>query len=264
MANLSVSPSGCSACRNTSDLGFEFTMAFQPIVERSTGAVFAQEALVRGLDGSGAGSVFEHVNSENLYHFDQTCRTTAIRLAAELGLDELLSINFMPNAVYEPERCLQTTLEVADETGMPLSQLIFEIVETEHVADPEHVANIIDVYRAFGMKTAIDDIGAGHASMMRMINFSTDVHKVDRALITGIDTDPRRQAVLKGLVQISHDLGARLVAEGIETRGELITVLSMGVELVQGFFIARPQFRGVAQISDEASEILQSHSAVRA
>lgn len=238
-------------------------MAFQPIVERGTAAVYAQEALVRGPDGQGAGWVFEHVTSENLYNFDQACRTRAIELASELGLEEMLSINFMPNAVYKPERCLQTTLRVAQETGFPIDRLIFEIVETEDVADLSHLIDIIDVYRAFGMKVALDDVGSGHSGLNRVVDLQTDVLKIDRHLITGIDRDPRRQCTLAGLVNIAHGLGSRLVAEGIETRTELLTVLSLGVDLVQGFFIARPQFEGFAEISPEAWEILRTHNELR-
>ena len=238
-------------------------MAFQPIVERGSGAVFAQEALVRGPEGEGAAWVFDHVTSENLYHFDQACRTKAIQLASALELDALLSINFMPNAVYKPERCLQTTLRVADETGFPINRLMFEIVETEDIADIAHLTDIIDIYRAFGMKVALDDVGAGHSGLNRVVDLHTDVLKVDRHLITGIDRDKRRQHTVAGLAQIAHSLGSRLVAEGIETRTELLTVLSLGVDLVQGFFIARPQFEGFAEISPEAWEILRTHQSTR-
>ena len=175
--SIPVESSGCTACRHGEELGFDFTMAFQPIVERSTGAVFAQEALVRGPDGQGAGWVFDHVTSENLYHFDQACRTRAIELASELELEQMLSINFMPNAVYKPERCLQTTLRVADETGFPINRLIFEIVETEDISDLDHLTDIIDVYRAFGMKIALDDVGAGHAGLHRVVDLETDIVK---------------------------------------------------------------------------------------
>lgn len=234
-------------------------MAFQPIVEAGTGTVFAQEALVRGLGGEGSASVFANVNNDNLYHFDQACRTTAIRLAAELELEQLLSINFMPNAVYKPERCLRSTKQAAEEFGFPLNRIIFEIVESEEVADVDHLRNIIEVYRAFGMRTALDDVGAGHAGLNLMVDLKTDFLKADRHLIHNIDTDPRRRAAVAGLLQISKALGSRLIAEGIETRSELITVLSLGIDLVQGFFIARPQFEGFAAISPDAWEILRLH-----
>lgn len=238
-------------------------MAFQPIVERGSGAIYAQEALVRGLDGQGAGWVLEQVTSEHLYHFDQACRTRAIQLASELDLEQLLSINFMPNAVDKPERCLQTTLQVADDTGFPINRLIFEIVETEDDTDTAHLTEIIDVYRAFGMKVALDDVGSGRSGLDRVVDLETDILKVDRHVISGIDRDPRRQHTLAGLVAIARGLGSRLVAEGIETRTELLTVLSLGVELVQGFFIARPQFEGFADIAPEAWEILRTHEQTR-
>ncbi|MEO1131112.1 MAG: EAL domain-containing protein, partial [Cyanobacteria bacterium J06639_1] len=93
-------PKGCSDCGESSELDFDFSMAFQPIVDATTGREFAQEALVRGVNGEPAGTVFQHVNDRTRYRFDQTCRIKAIQLAARLGIDCYLSINFMPNAVY--------------------------------------------------------------------------------------------------------------------------------------------------------------------
>lgn len=106
-------------------------MAFQPIVNTSSRTVFAQEALVRGLNNESAGRIFESVNEDNRYRFDQSCRVKAIQLAAHLGVPSLLSINFMPNAVYRPELCIRTTLEAAEVFGFPVNRIIFEITEGE-------------------------------------------------------------------------------------------------------------------------------------
>ena len=94
---------GCAECRNLEGLGFEFTMAFQPIVNVRTRKPFAYEALVRGVNGESAASILERVDDANRYRFDQACRVKAIERATALGLlgipDCKLSINFLPKAV---------------------------------------------------------------------------------------------------------------------------------------------------------------------
>ncbi|WP_318653630.1 EAL domain-containing protein [Thalassolituus marinus] len=97
----------CDACRGNTPLDFDFHMVFQPIFDASGRTVFAHEALVRGPQGQGAGWVFGFVNDGNLYQFDQACRTKAIQQAAQLNINSLLSINFLPNAVYRPELCIR-------------------------------------------------------------------------------------------------------------------------------------------------------------
>ena len=94
-------------------------MAFQPIVDVRSREVFAYEALVRGLDGSGAAHILGQVNDDNRYQFDQACRVKAVRLAAQLGMGCHVSINFLPNAVYEPAACIRTTLEAAQQHQFP-------------------------------------------------------------------------------------------------------------------------------------------------
>jgi EAL domain-containing protein (putative c-di-GMP-specific phosphodiesterase class I) len=108
------------------------------------GRIDAYEALVRGLDGEGAGHVLAQVNSGNMYKFDQACRIKAIEMAASLGMDRHLNINFLPNAVYEPRACIRATLDAAARTGFDPSRLTFEIVETELIADTPHLLNIPD------------------------------------------------------------------------------------------------------------------------
>jgi EAL domain-containing protein (putative c-di-GMP-specific phosphodiesterase class I) len=132
-------------------------------VDLARRAISAHEALVRGVDGASAASVLSLVNESNRYAFDQRCRVKAIEGAARLGMQEKLSINFLPNAVYKPEACIQNTFSAAQRAGFPLSQIIFEVTEGEEVLDRAHLVNIFYEYRRFGFSTAIDDFGAGYS-----------------------------------------------------------------------------------------------------
>ncbi|HSG53214.1 MAG TPA: EAL domain-containing protein, partial [Rheinheimera sp.] len=97
----------CQDCLSGQSLGFDIRMAFQPIIDWHSKNIFAYEALVRGPNGEGAGWVFERINDSNKYYFDQACRVRAIETAARLGCDRYLNINFLPNAVYNPETCIK-------------------------------------------------------------------------------------------------------------------------------------------------------------
>ena len=231
------------------DFELPFSMAFQPIVDVATGKVFAHEALVRGPNGEGAQSILSAVDPANRYAFDQKCRVTAIEMATRLNLAKTgahLSINFMPNAVYEPRACIRTTLTAAMRTGFPLDKIIFEFTEDERL-DTKHVLNILRSYRAMGFKTAIDDFGAGHAGLSLLTHFQPDIVKLDMDLIRGIDDDPVRRAVVKHIVHLLDELGVTPLCEGIETAEELTVITDLGVKLVQGFLLAKPSFKSLAE-----------------
>ena len=132
---LGGTPQDCEDCGKAEGLGFQFDYAYQPIVDVGRRVVFAHEALVRGPKGEGAATVLSQVNDHNRYRFDQACRVKAIKGAAELGLTQPVSINFLPNAIYKPELCIRTTLEAARAHGFPLSQIIFEVTEGERIED---------------------------------------------------------------------------------------------------------------------------------
>src|SRR6187402_1336727 len=113
----------CSGCRDGTDFEIPFAMAFQPIVDTTTGEPFAYEALIRGIDGAGAADILSRVTDANRYAFDQACRVKAIESAIAAGLlktDAKLSINFLPNAVYSPMACIQLTLQTARASGLPI------------------------------------------------------------------------------------------------------------------------------------------------
>lgn len=235
----------CDACRGNTPLDFDFHMVFQPIFDASGRTVFAHEALVRGPQGQGAGWVFGFVNDGNLYQFDQACRTKAIQQAAQLNINSLLSINFLPNAVYRPELCIRKTLEAAEASGFPISNIMFEFTESEKMTDIAHVKNIINHYRQMGFKTAIDDFGAGYSGLNLLSDLATDYVKLDMALIRDIDSNPRKQAIVRGTMAIANELGTSIIAEGVETAAEMQCLQDLGVSLFQGFYLARPEAQPV-------------------
>lgn len=241
----------CAECREGAGLDFDFTMAFQPIVDVAAGRVFAQEALVRGSNGEGAGAVLARVTDANRYRFDQACRVKAVQLAARLGIDSHLSINFLPNAVYRPELCIRTTLEAAETYGFPHARIIFEVTEGEQVADHAHLLGIFQEYKRLGFLTAIDDFGAGYSGLNLLAEFQPDIIKLDMALIRGIDSNRPRRAIVRGIVQVCDELGIRVIAEGIETAEELKPLRDFGITLFQGYHFARPLFEGLAPIAPE-------------
>ena len=240
---------GCEGCRDGEAFQVPFSMAFQPIVDLRSREVFAHEALVRGPGGEGAQTVLSRVDATNRYAFDQQCRVTAIEQATRLGLAAQgahLSINFMPNAVYEPRACIRLTLATALRTGFPLDRIIFEFTENEEL-DTQHVLHILRTYRSMGFKTAIDDFGAGHAGLLLLARFQPEIVKIDMDLIRGIDADPVRRTVLKHTVRMLEDLGVTPLCEGVETLAELAAIEDLGVNLVQGYVLARPAFEALAQ-----------------
>lgn len=235
---------GCEECRNPKTLGFDFTMAFQPILDLDSMRPFAYEALVRGMHGEGAGHILAKVNDENRYRFDQACRVKAIELAAGLGLQKLeqcrLSINFLPNAIYRPEACIRSTLEACERFGFPSDRLMFEVTEGERVDDSDHLIGIFNDYRKRGFLTAIDDFGAGYAGLNLLAQFQPHVLKIDMELTRNIHASPVRQAIVSGIALTAGQLGITLVAEGVETEGERDTLYGFGIRHQQGYLFAKP------------------------
>jgi EAL domain-containing protein (putative c-di-GMP-specific phosphodiesterase class I) len=242
----------CAQCRGNDELDFDFAYAYQPIVDIVERNIFAHEALVRGVNGESAFSVLSRVNDQNRYMFDQACRVKAIRGAAELGIQEKLSINFLPNAVYRPAACIRSTFAAAREYGFPIERIIFEVTESEQVVDRAHLVNIFAEYHRFGFRTAIDDFGAGYAGLNLLASFQPDIVKIDMDLVRGIDTHVPKQVIVQAIMSICNSLGVTVLAEGIETAAERDFLRDIGVTLMQGYFFCKPVFKGVGVIPDAA------------
>jgi EAL domain-containing protein (putative c-di-GMP-specific phosphodiesterase class I) len=240
MTSSGLPAEGCGACATAPELALAFTMAFQPVVDVEAGRIYGYEALVRGPDGESAKSILSQVDALNRYAFDQACRVKAIELAAALGMTGRLSINFMPNAVYEAKACIRRTLSTAARVGFPLDQISFEITEDERIDDHAHLRAIIEEYRRHGFLVALDDFGAGYAGLNLLADIRPDIIKLDIALVRDIDRDFTRRTLVLAMVGACHQLGIRVIAEGVERREELDVLRATGVTLFQGYYFARP------------------------
>lgn len=239
----------CDNCFDESSLDFDFTMAFQPIINCKTNQIYGYEALVRGLNNESAYSIISQVNDDNRYLFDQHCRVKAIALASQLKLETMLSINFLPNAIYKPERCIRTTLEAAKKHNFPAEQIMFEFTEVEKIEDSQFVKRIVEYYNKLGFKTAIDDFGSGYAGLGLLADFQTNIVKLDMELIRNIDKDHARQSIVKNCLNIFRDLNITPLAEGIETREEFNCLRDFGIELMQGYLMAKPGFESLPLVN---------------
>ncbi|MCK0716010.1 EAL domain-containing protein [Chromohalobacter sarecensis] len=252
MTNCARTDHHCQRCEGP--LPFAFSMAFQPIVDVATQRIVTHEALVRGVNGESAYQILSQVSDGLLYRFDQACRVKAIELAARLEMASALSINFLPNAVYEPQACIQATLAISEKVGWPTERLVFEITETESVTDRAHLRSIIDTYRRMGFTTALDDFGKGHANLDLLVELRPDKLKIDRDLVMDCHRDPRRQILLKAVADIAAQLDIETVAEGIECRDEARWLHEeAGIVQHQGFYYARPAFEALPTVTGFAA-----------
>ena len=239
----------CAACREPKAVP-ALSMAFQPIIDLEKHRIIAYEALVRGEGGESAAQMLQWAIGENIYAFDQACRVKAIEMAASLGIDRHLNINFLPNAVYEPRACIRATLDAAARTGFDPRRLTFEIVETERISDTPHLLNIITEYRKIGFRVALDDFGTGYSGLARLAELRPDVIKVDRCLVQDCDQDQVRLAIVAGVIALGTQIGVKVVLEGVERAGEVAALRAAGARFMQGFYFARPALAALPRESD--------------
>lgn len=239
----------CNKCADQGSLDFDFTMAFQPIINCQTNQIFGYEALVRGLNQESAYSIISKVNDDNRYLFDQLCRVKAIALAAKLNLQSMLSINFLPKAIYQPERCIRTTLDAAKKYNFPTEKIMFEFTEVEKIEDVEVVKRIVAYYEKLGFQTAIDDFGSGYAGLGLLADFQTSIIKFDMELIRNVDKHKPRQFIIKNCLNLFRDLNVTALAEGVETIQEMLWLKEAGIELMQGYLFAKPGFECLPEVN---------------
>ncbi len=225
------------------------TTHFHPIVRADKpGVVFGHECLLRGLADDGSlvppMRLYQAARDADLmFPLDRAARLTAIRSAALHGLDAQetrLFINFNPTSIYDPEYCLRTTITAIARTAFRPDRVVFEIVESDHIADMGNLVRITEFYRNAGFKIALDDLGSGYGSLKLLGSLKPDFIKLDMELIRGVDHDRYKAGIVGKLLEMARDLGVESVAEGVETEAEYAWVRKHGATYVQGFLFAQP------------------------
>jgi len=219
-----------------------FSYAFQPIVDTVAREVFSYEALIRGPANEPAFRVLEQVADDLKHQFDQDSRIQAIAVAARLGLECNLNLNFLPRSLELCADAIGNTCKAATQHRLPLERIILEVTEGEVIHDPKEFAALLNEYRGMGIKLAIDDFGAGYSGLNLLAEFQPDHVKIDMYLVRGIERNGPRQAIVRGIAQVCEDLGIDVIAEGVETLQEFRWFEDHGIRLFQGYLFAKPAF----------------------
>lgn len=216
--------------------GPDFTIVCQPIIALHTGALVGAEALsrFRGPPKQPPDVWFHQAHSVGLGdELDLAAVKMALRLLERLPRDAFLAINIGPEAIAARE--LPALLVATD-----ARRIVLELTEHRRVADYSRLRRALHDIRATGARLAIDDTGAGFASLAHILKLAPEIIKLDRDITRGIDRDPIRRALAGALVSFAAETGAEVTAEGIETPAELDTSRELGISCGQGYLLGRP------------------------
>jgi diguanylate cyclase (GGDEF)-like protein len=220
--------------------------AFQPIVETVSGKIHGYESLMRGHDKLGFDAppalLDAFAMSGELTELELF--TTSRSFAKFTSLAEFekrtLFLNLDHRMLETGERLLPLLLAYLQKNAISPSSVCIELSERSDNSSAPNFPNLIAQMRRMGFKLAIDDFGTGHAEMKLLSDYDLDYLKIDRHLVSRIDALPRKRHLTKTVVDMAHVLGVRVIAEGVETEGEFLVCRDLGIDLVQGWFVARP------------------------
>lgn len=224
-----------------------FTTHFQPIIDlQKNDEIFAYECLLRPQwNGQSVPpfKLFEFARETNLHNYlDQKARESSIVSGSKQQIPShvKLFINFLPSSIYNPEFCLQHTFKIVRENDILPEQLVFEVVESEKIHDIDHLESIFKTYKKSGMQVALDDVGAGYATLEVLEKLQPDFVKIDREYVSHCDSTLEKQLFLKSVVNVASKLNIKVLAEGIERMEEMEFCRNIGIHYGQGYLIGKP------------------------
>jgi len=223
----------------------DLSSLFQPIVSLSEQRILGYEALTRGPSNSPLHSpltlfaVARHAG--RLSELEMACRKSACRGFSAQGLDGKLFLNVSPESLLDPSHQPGRTLKLLQAFGIPPSQVVIELTEQSPTEDFGLLDNALHHYRAMGFSIALDDLGAGYSSLRLWSELRPDYVKIDRHFIDGIHLDAVKREFVGSILKMAAASRAQVIAEGIEQAEELAVLAEMGVDLVQGYLLSRPQ-----------------------
>jgi EAL domain-containing protein (putative c-di-GMP-specific phosphodiesterase class I) len=229
---------------------------FQPIVELATGRLEEFECLFRPvmpmLPQSVATIVQAAVDTNRSVELDsfivkiilQQVRSVvslpSVEAAPDFPIPMHVAINFTPASLLDPRFEAGALADLVEEHGLSPRQITLECTEQQAVSDVVPLKRQVKALRRLGFGFAVDDAGAGYASFTLIAALRPSIIKIDREIVSGIRLDDAKQALVEAFVSFGRRIGAHLVAEGIETRSDLATLVELGVEFGQGYLIGKP------------------------
>jgi EAL domain-containing protein (putative c-di-GMP-specific phosphodiesterase class I) len=217
---------------------------YEPIVEVSTRTVFGYEALARGPDGTelhSPATLFAMATEQDLvFQLDCLCRQSGLDGARDLPGGAKLFLNVRPSTIHDPNFRAEALERTLQRCGLAPSDVVFEISEQESIANFDIFREVRDYYGKLGFQIALDDVGAGYASLEALLEIRPEFIKVDRAFCAKIDEDPGRQHLLRALQSLAERIGARIIGEGLDTLEELTTLGKIGIHFGQGWLFGKP------------------------
>ena len=218
---------------------------FQPIISLSERRILGYEALSRGPSNSPLHSpvaLFAVARQAGrLSELEIACRQSACKRFSEQQLPGKLFLNVSPESLLEAAHQPGRTLQLLEDFGIPPSQVVIELTEQTPIDDFQLLQNALHHYRDMGFSIALDDLGAGYSSLRLWSELRPDYVKIDRHFIDGIHQDALKREFVGSILQIAKASRAQVIAEGIELTEELAVLTEMGVDLVQGYLLCRPQ-----------------------
>jgi diguanylate cyclase (GGDEF)-like protein len=218
---------------------------FQPIVSLSDRRILGYEALTRGPSNSSLHSPISLFavarQAGRLSELELACRESACRRFSQHKLEGKLFLNISPESLLEASHPPGRTLELLASHGIPPSQVVIELTEQTPTDDFGLLYTALHHYRDMGFSIALDDLGAGYSSLRLWSELRPDYVKIDRHFIDGIHQDAVKREFVGSMLQMAKASRAMVIAEGIELREELEVLIDMGIDLVQGYLLCRPQ-----------------------
>lgn len=218
---------------------------FQPIVSLSERRILGYEALTRGPSNSplhaplALFSVARNVG--RLSELELLARKSACRHFRDQQLSGKLFLNVSPESLLESSHQPGRTLKLLQDVGIPPDQVVIELTEQAPIEDFGLLDTALHHYRAMGFSIALDDLGAGYSSLRLWSELRPDYVKIDRHFIDGIHQDAVKREFVGSILKMARASRAQVIAEGIELAEELAILIEMGVDLVQGYLLCRPQ-----------------------
>ena len=217
---------------------------YEPIVEVHSRVVFGYEALARGPDGSELHqpvNLFRAAETEGLvYELDCLCRASGLKGAVGFPEGTKLFLNILPTTIHDPNFRAERLIKTLEECRLSPSDVVFEISEQASISSFGAFREMNDYYRNLGFQFALDDTGSGYAGLEAVLELSPEFIKIDKAFVSGVDTDPARQDMLRALHSMAKKTGARLIGEGLSTLEELAMLGELGIDFGQGWLFGHP------------------------